>query len=293
MPSIRQLRRRIRGVQNTRQITRAMELVASSRLRRAQERVLASRPYAERIRAVISNLATVSGAQELHPLLQVRPVSHAALILFTTSRGLCGSLNSNMVRAAVRFILDRGVSVDIIAVGTKGPALLRSVGLSDSVSAQYQDLGNYPNVADILPMSRSIIDGFTAANYDEVYVGYSQFVNLMRQEPTLLRILPILPEDYETEAASAYHQVDYIYEPDPDGVLSTLLPRFIEAQVYRALLESIASEHSARMIAMRNATENAEEILRDLTLTYNKVRQTAITNEVIEIATAARAIAGA
>ena len=293
MPSIRQLRRRIRGVQNTRQITRAMELVASSRLRRAQERVLASRPYAERIRAVISNLATVSGAQELHPLLQVRPVSHAALILFTTSRGLCGSLNSNMVRAAVRFILDRGVSVDIIAVGTKGPALLRSVGLSDSVSAQYQDLGNYPNVADILPMSRSIIDGFTAANYDEVYVGYSQFVNLMRQEPTLLRILPISPEDYETEAASAYSQVDYIYEPDPDGVLSTLLPRFIEAQVYRALLESIASEHSARMIAMRNATENAEEILRDLTLTYNKVRQTAITNEVIEIATAARAIAGA
>ena len=293
MPSIRQLRRRIRGVQNTRQITRAMELVASSRLRRAQERVLASRPYAERIRAVISNLATVSGAQELHPLLQVRPVSHAALILFTTSRGLCGSLNSNMVRAAVRFILDRGVSVDIIAVGAKGPALLRSVGLSGSVSAQYQDLGNYPNVADILPMSRSIIDGFTAANYDEVYVGYSQFVNLMRQEPTLLRILPISPEDYETEAASAYHQVDYIYEPDPDGVLSTLLPRFIEAQVYRALLESIASEHSARMIAMRNATENAEEILRDLTLTYNKVRQTAITNEVIEIATAARAIAGA
>lgn len=293
MPSIRQLRRRIRGVQNTRQITRAMELVASSRLRRAQERVLASRPYAERIRAVISNLATVSGAQELHPLLQVRPVSHAALILFTTSRGLCGSLNSNMVRAAVRFILDRGVSVDIIAVGTKGPALLRSVGLSDSVSAQYQDLGNYPNVADILPMSRSIVDGFTVAKYDEVYVGYSQFVNLMRQEPTLLRILPISPEDYETEAASAYHQVDYIYEPDPDGVLSTLLPRFIEAQVYRALLESIASEHSARMIAMRNATENAEEILRDLTLTYNKVRQTAITNEVIEIATAARAIAGA
>ncbi len=293
MPSIRQLRRRIRGVQNTRQITRAMELVASSRLRRAQERVLASRPYAERIRAVISNLATVSGAQELHPLLQVRPVSHAALILFTTSRGLCGSLNSNMVRAAVRFVLERGVSVDIIAVGTKGPALLRSVGLSDAVAAQYQDLGNYPNVADILPISRSTIDGFVSGKYDEVYVGYSQFVNLMRQEPTLLRILPISPEDYETEAASAYHQVDYIYEPDPDDVLSTLLPRFIEAQVYRALLESIASEHSARMIAMRNATENAEEILQDLTLTYNKVRQTAITNEVIEIATAAKAIAGA
>lgn len=293
MPSIRQLRRRIRGVQNTRQITRAMELVASSRLRRAQERVLASRPYADRIRAVISNLATVSGAQDLHPLLQVRPVSHAALILFTTSRGLCGSLNSNMVRAVVRFILDRGISVDIIAVGTKGPALLRSVGLSGSVTAQYQDLGNYPNVADILPIARSTIDGFTTAKYDEVYVGYSQFVNLMRQEPTLLRILPIAPEDYESSEASLYNQVDYIYEPDPDAVLSNLLPRFIEAQVYRALLESIASEHSARMIAMRNATENAEEILQDLTLTYNKVRQTAITNEVIEIATAAKAIAGA
>ena len=293
MPSIRQLRRRIRGVQNTRQITRAMELVASSRLRRAQERVLASRPYAERIRTVISNLAAVSGAQELHPLLQVRPVSHAALILFTTSRGLCGSLNSNMVRAVVRFILDRGVSVDIIAVGTKGPALLRSVGLSDSVSAQYQDLGNYPNVADILPIARSTVDGFTTAKYDEVYVGYSQFVNLMRQEPTLTRILPIVPDALDPAEASAFHRVDYIYEPGPDAVLSTLLPRFIEAQVYRALLESIASEHSARMIAMRNATENAEEILQDLTLTYNKVRQTAITNEVIEIATAAKAIAGA
>ncbi len=293
MPSIRQLRRRIRGVQNTRQITRAMELVASSRLRRAQERVLASRPYAERIRLVISNLAAVSGAQELHPLLQVRPVSRAALILFTTSRGLCGSLNANMVRAAVRFILDRGVSVDIIAVGTKGPALLRSVGLSGSTSAQYQDLGNYPNLADILPISRSIIDGFTNAEYDEVYVGFSQFVNLMRQEPTLTRILPIIPDELDTTEVRAFQQVDYIYEPDSDAVLSTLLPRFIEAQVYRALLENIASEHSARMIAMRNATENAEEILDDLTLTYNKVRQTAITNEVIEIATAAKAIAGA
>ena len=293
MPSIRQLRRRIRGVQNTRQITRAMELVASSRLRRAQERVLASRPYAERIRSVIDNLAAVSGAQELHPLLQVRPVSHAALILFTTSRGLCGSLNSNMVRSAVRFILDRGISIDIIAVGTKGPALLRSVGLSNAVSAQYQDLGNYPNLADILPMSRSTIDGFTSKKYDEVYVGFSQFINLMRQEPTLARILPITPEELDPSEISAFHQVDYIYEPDPDEVLSTLLPRFIEAQIYRALLENIASEHSARMIAMRNATENAEEILQDLTLTYNKVRQTAITNEVIEIATAAKAIAGA
>jgi F-type H+-transporting ATPase subunit gamma len=270
-----------------------MELVASSRLRRAQERVLASRPYAERIRLVISNLAAVSGAQELHPLLQVRPVSRAALILFTTSRGLCGSLNANMVRAAVRFILDRGVSVDIIAVGTKGPALLRSVGLSGSTSAQYQDLGNYPNLADILPISRSIIDGFTNAEYDEVYVGFSQFVNLMRQEPTLTRILPIIPDELDTTEVRAFQQVDYIYEPDSDAVLSTLLPRFIEAQVYRALLENIASEHSARMIAMRNATENAEEILDDLTLTYNKVRQTAITNEVIEIATAAKAIAGA
>jgi len=292
VPSIRQLRRRIRGVQNTRQITRAMELVASSRLRRAQERVLASRPYAERIRSVIDNLAAVSGAQELHPLLQVRPVSHAALILFTTSRGLCGSLNSNMVRSVVRFILDRGVSVDIIAVGTKGPALLRSVGLSNAVSAQYQDLGNYPNLADILPMSRSTIEGFTSKKYDEVYVGFSQFVNLMRQEPTLARILPITPEELDPSEISAFHQVDYIYEPSPDDVLSTLLPRFIEAQIYRALLENIASEHSARMIAMRNATENAEEILQDLTLTYNKVRQTAITNEVIEIATAAKAIAG-
>ncbi len=293
MPSIRQLRRRIRGVQNTRQITRAMELVASSRLRRAQELVLASRPYAERIRLVINNLAAVSGAQELHPLLQVRPVSRAAVILFTTSRGLCGSLNSNMVRAVVRFILDRGVSVDIFAVGTKGPALLRSVGLSDAVSAQYQDLGNYPNLADILPITRSTIEGFTTQEYDEVYVGYSQFVNLMRQEPTLTRILPIAPDELDKTEVRAFQQVDYIYEPDPDEVLSTLLPRFIEAQVYRALLEGIASEHSARMIAMRNATENAEEILQDLTLTYNKVRQTAITNEVIEIATAAKAIAGA
>ena len=293
MPSIRQLRRRIRGVQNTRQITRAMELVASSRLRRAQELVLASRPYAERIRLVINNLAAVSGAQELHPLLQVRPVSRAAVILFTTSRGLCGSLNSNMVRAVVRFILDRGVSVDIFAVGAKGPALLRSVGLSDAVSAQYQDLGNYPNLADILPITRSTIEGYTTQEYDEVYVGYSQFVNLMRQEPTLTRILPIAPDELDKTEVRAFQQVDYIYEPDPDEVLSTLLPRFIEAQVYRALLESIASEHSARMIAMRNATENAEEILQDLTLTYNKVRQTAITNEVIEIATAAKAIAGA
>ena len=170
---------------------------------------------------------------------------------------------------------------------------MRSVGLSDAVSAQYQDLGNYPNLADILPISRSTIEGYTTQKYDEVYVGYSQFVNLMRQEPTLTRILPIAPDELDKTEVRAFQQVDYIYEPDPDEVLSTLLPRFIEAQIYRALLENIASEHSARMIAMRNATENAEEILQDLTLTYNKVRQTAITNEVIEIATAAKAIAGA
>jgi F-type H+-transporting ATPase subunit gamma len=148
-------------------------------------------------------------------------------------------------------------------------------------------------LADILPIARSTIEGFTIQKYDEVYVGYSQFVNLMRQEPMLIRILPTAPDELETTEIRAFQQVDYIYEPDPDDVLSTLLPRFVEAQIYRALLESIASEHSARMIAMRNATENAEEILQDLTLTYNKVRQTAITNEVIEIATAAKAIAGA
>jgi F-type H+-transporting ATPase subunit gamma len=278
------IKRRIKGVESTAKITRAMEMIATSKMKKAQDRGLAGRPYSEKIRQVIADLAALSQPDSpLHPLLQVRPVNKIAVVHITPDRGLCGGLNSGLNRKAAGFILDQNAPVEIVAVGRKGLDFMRRY--DREIKAEFTQLGDQPSLLDTLPISRIIIDQYTSSEIDEVYLSYAGFVSTMVQKPVLTRILPVEPAEIP-----AGENVDYVYEPDSDTVLGGLLPRFIEMQVYHAILEAIASEQSARMVAMRNATDAAQELITDLTLMYNKARQENITTELLDITGGAAAL---
>ncbi len=285
MADIRVIRRRIRGIQNTAKITRAMEMVAASKMKRAQERGLAGRPYSEKIQQVIANLAALpETGRALHPLLQRRQTAKVAIVHITPDRGLCGGLNTNLNRLTASFILEQAVSVTLVTVGRKGLGFMRRYGRD--IRAEFTQLGDRPSLLDTLPVSRVIIDDYSSAIVDLVYLVYAKFISTMVQRPVLQQLLPVEPA-----SIPAAQNVDYIYEPDPDVVLDELLPRFVEMQVYHAILEAIASEQSARMVAMRNATDNANELITDLTLMYNKARQESITRELLDIVGGAAALA--
>ncbi len=285
MANIRLIRRRVRSIQSTAKITRAMEMIATSKMRRAQERGLAGRPYSEKINQVIANLAALPSESEvLHPLLQSRPVTKIAIVHITPDRGLCGGLNANINRIAGGFILEQSASIMLIAVGRKGLDFMRRH--NRDIRAEFTRLGDRPSLIDTLPISRIVIDDYTNGIIDMVYLAYAQFISTMVQKPVLEQLLPIEPTPIP-----GGQNVDYIYEPVSDVVLGGLLPRFVEMQVYHAILESIASEQSARMVAMRNATENANELIQDLTLMYNKARQESITNELLDIIGGAAVVA--
>ena len=285
MANIRLIRQRIRGIRNIAKITKAMEMIAASRMKQAQERGLAGQPYSEKITQVIASLAALSqGGEVLHPLLQRRAVKKIAVVHITPDRGLCGGLVGNINRKAASFILEQAAAVKLIAVGRKGFDFMRRS--SQDIVAEFSGLGDRPGLLDTLPISRIIIDDFSSGAVDEVYLAYTKFVSTMAQEPVLERVLPAEPA-----SIPAAQNVEYIYEPNPVSVLGGLLPRFIEMQVYHAILESIASEQSARMVAMRNATDNASELIDDLTLMYNKVRQEMITNELLDITGGVAALA--
>jgi F-type H+-transporting ATPase subunit gamma len=286
MPSLRDIRRRIRSVRNTAQITKAMELVAASRMRRAQQRVLASRPYAGAIRTMIAQLAVARGdSQALHPLLRQRPVRRVGLVLLTTDRGLCGPLNTNVIRRGTEFLLESEHEVELITVGRKGQDFMARRGRA--LRATFTQLGDRPDYMAIVPIARVVIDDYTQGLIDAAYLLYPRFISTLSQRPQLEQLLPVQPP---AEADGRAH-AEYIYEPDPATILDALLPRYVEVQIYQAVLETIASEQSARMIAMRNANDNAKELIASLTLSYNKARQAAITREVTEIASAAEAMA--
>lgn len=285
MANIRTIRRRTRGVQNIAKITKAMEMIAASKMKRAQERGLAGRPYAEKIRQVIADLAALpetGGA--LHPLLQRRPVANIVIVHITPDRGLCGGLNTNLNRLTASFILGQTVPVTLITVGRKGLDFMRRY--RRDIIAEFTQLGDRPSLLDTLPISHIIIDGYSRSSVDLVYLAYAQFVSTMLQKPVLQQLLPVEPA-----SIPMVQNVDYIYEPGPDVVLDELLPRFVEMQVYHTILESVASEQSARMVAMRNATDNANEFIEDLTLLYYKARQESITKEILDIAGGAEALA--
>lgn len=290
MASSREIRRRIRSVRNIAQITRAMEMVSASKMRRAQQRVVRTRPYTERISAVIANLAGLAGAaadeDASFPLLDRRPIRRAAVILITPDKGLAGALNSNVVRRASRYILEEaGVPVNVIAVGKKGRDFMVRYGRN--VVAEFTAIGDYPTLDQVAPIAQVAVDDFVAGRVDAVMLVYTRFISTLSQRPELQQLLPVQPPEQVEKLAS-----DYIFEPGPAAVLNSLLPRYVDQLVYRAILESIASEHSARMVAMRNATDNARELVSELTLSYNKARQAQITREVSEIAAGANALRG-
>jgi F-type H+-transporting ATPase subunit gamma len=276
MPDIRKVRRRIRGVQNIAKITRAMEMIAASRMRKAQERGLQGRPYAEKIEQVIADLAALPETGSQHPLLQKRDIKKIAVVHITPDRGLCGGLNASLNRQLANFVLRQQVPVEVVAVGRKGRDF--SVRSDCSLIAEFTQLSDKPSYLDTLPISNIIIQEYTEAAFDMVYVSYAGFVSTMVQKPAMKQLLPVEPA-----VIPGGQNVDYIYEPDAEAVLGSLLPRFVEMEIYHAVLESIASEQSARMVAMRNATDSANELIGDLTLLYNKARQESITRELLDI----------
>jgi F-type H+-transporting ATPase subunit gamma len=294
MPSLKDIRGRIGSVRNIAQITRAMEMVAASRMKRAQDAILAARPYSDELRAALSRVAAVVG-EEVHPLLARRPVKRVALIMITTDRGLAGSLNANAIRGALRWTQqkmgsgdgDTRVEVEAITIGRKGRDGLRRAGIP--IAAHFQQLGDRPSFSDVTPIARLVTDDFLEGRYDEIDVAYSTFISTLTQRPEIKPLLPIVSPEQES---GAEENDEYLFEPSPEAVLSRLLPHFVAIDLYRAVLENQASEQSARMIAMRNSTDNANELIDDLTLVYNKTRQATITREMIEIASGAEALGG-
>ena len=278
MIPIRVIRRRIRSIQSTAKITRAMEMIAASKMRQAQLRVLAARPYAEKMHEVVAHLAAQGQpGEELHPLLQRREVKRVAVVHIAADRGLCGGLNANVNRMTVNFIVGQSVPVSSITVGRRGRDFMSRYG--QDILAEFINLGDQPSLLDTMPISRVVIDDYTNETIDQVYLAYTRFITTVNQQPVLEELLPVEPTSMERPES-----LEYIYEPTAPEVLQHLLPRYVEMQVYHAILESIASEQSARMVAMRNATDNANEMIEDLTLVLNKARQELITKELLDIA---------
>jgi F-type H+-transporting ATPase subunit gamma len=278
MASIRQIRRRVRSVTSIAKVTKAMELVAGSKMRRSQTRALQARPYAEKMVEILGDLAKQRAEDEdTHPFLTVRPLKNALILFLGPNRGLAGGLPSNMNRRAAAFALEQEAPPSFVTVGRKGRDFIARTG--QKLVAEFT-MADYPNLADTLPVTRIVIDEYESGRADRVFLLYPRFVNTAVQLPTVRQILPIEPQDIADKTAQ---DVDYIYEPSAEGVLAELLPRYIEMTIYQAVLETEASELSARMVAMRNATEAAKDMIQTLTLVYNKARQEQITKELLDI----------
>ncbi len=291
MPSLKEIRGRIGSIRNISQITRAFELLSAARMKRAQDAILAARPYAEELHEALARVTAMVG-EEVDPLLARRPVQRIGLVVITTDRGLAGALDTNTVRAALRYISERasaGAEVEAVTVGRKGRDQLRRAGVP--IAAHFSRLGDRPAFSDVTPIARLVTDDFLGEKYDEIAVAYAGFVSTLSQRAAVLPILPVAtPEEMSGDEAARTDE--YLFEPSADAVLGRLLPHYVAIDLYRAVLESNASEQSARMIAMRSATDNANELIGDLTLVYNKSRQATITREMIEIASGAEALGG-
>ena len=284
MASLQQIKRRIRSVQNTAKVTKAMEMVAASKMRRAQQSVFASRTYNQKITEVVSSLASVH-KDELTikvPLLESREIKKHLVILLTPDRGLCGGLHSNLNKAALNFMAEHSDDeIDFITVGKKGTEFM--VRYTKKILATFTEFSDNPKLIDILPIAKIMRDQYSNYQSDAVYLLYPKFQSVVVQEITLEKILPIMQNE-------VIEVSDFIYEPTAKAVLEGLLPRYIEMKIYQALLELIASEYSARMVAMKNATDNANDMIDDLTLELNKARQNAITNELLDLVGGAEAL---
>jgi F-type H+-transporting ATPase subunit gamma len=284
MPSLIDIRRRIRSVKNTQQITKAMKMVSAAKLRRAQDRAIASRPYANMMNRVLSNVAAAAaGNEEVAdlPLLQVREEKRIQMIVVSSDRGLAGAFNANLFRMAQRFIDEhRGADIRVETIGRKSRDYFRKRGFT--ITGEHIGIVERPTHDQAAAIARKMIDLYTNAEVDTVYIAVNEFKNVMAPSLVTKKILPVeVPEGGE--------QIDYIYEQPPDELLSTLLPRYVEMEIYRSLLESNSAEHAARMAAMDTASSNAGDVIQSLTLNMNRVRQAAITREIIEIVSGAAA----
>lgn len=282
----KEIKTKIASIQNTKKITGAMEMVAASKMRRAQERMDASRPYANRIRQVIAHLANAN-LEYKHSYLTERPVKRVGYIVITSDRGLCGGLNANLLKTVVKDARQReqeGVKAEFCLIGSKGVSFFRAMG--GNVTASARGLGDAPHLDDLIGSVKVMLEAFEKGDIDRLYLVSNEFVNTMTQVPQLQQLLP-LPADDQPELQ---HHWDYIYEPDPKSLLNTLLVRFIEAQVYQGVVENKACEMAARMVAMKAATDNAGNFIDELQLVYNKARQAAITQEISEIVGGAAAV---
>jgi F-type H+-transporting ATPase subunit gamma len=286
MASGKEIRTQIGSIKNTQKITSAMEMVAASKMRRAQERMQKGKPYSQRIRAVVGHLANANPEYQ-HTYLQEREVKRIGIIVVSTDRGLCGGLNINAFKKAIiesKSWVDKGAQVEFCLIGAKAAAFFKSVG--GKVVASVRDVGEEPSLNHLIGSVKVMLDAFAEGTIDKLLLVGNEFVNTMTQQPYSLQLLPIPPD----EDAKITHQWDYLYEPDARVLLDGLLVRYIESQVYQAVVENAACEQAARMIAMKNATDNAGNIIDDLQLAYNKARQAAITQELSEIVSGAAAV---
>jgi F-type H+-transporting ATPase subunit gamma len=282
----KEIRKQIKSIQNTQKITRAMEMVAASKMRKAQERMQMARPYAQKIRNVIRHLHEAHPEYK-HPFVLEREVRRVGLIVITSDRGLCGGLNTNLMRTAIVTMKDwsdKRIPLDVSTVGTKGFAYLKRLGAN--IVSHASHMGDTPKVEDLIGAVKVMLDAYSEGSMDRLYLVYNRFINTMSQQASVEQLLPLPPAD-EPELR---HHWDYIYEPDAKEVLGGLLTRYIEARVYRGVMENLACEQSARMVAMKSASDNAGKLIDELRLKYNKARQAAITQEISEIVGGAAAV---
>ncbi|HEK2031918.1 TPA: F0F1 ATP synthase subunit gamma [Proteus mirabilis] len=287
MAGAKEIRSKIASVQNTQKITKAMEMVAASKMRKTQERMAASRPYAETMRSVIGHLA-LGNLEYKHPYLEEREVKRVGYLVVSTDRGLCGGLNINLFKkllADMKEWSDKGVEVDLALVGSKAVSFFASVG--GNVVGQVTGMGDDPQLSDLIGPVNIMLQAYDEGRLDKLYVVANKFINTMAQEPKILQVLPLPPGDDEELKEKSW---DYLYEPDPKTLLDTLLRRYIESQVYQSVVENLASEQAARMVAMKAATDNGSNLIKELQLVYNKARQASITQELTEIVSGAAAV---
>ena len=288
MAAGKEIRGKIQSVENTRKITKAMEMVAASKMRKAQERMRSARPYSEKIRTIAAHLGQAN-PEYVHPFMRLNDAKAAGVIVVTTDKGLCGGMNTNVLRlvtAKLRELQSAGVSVDAVAIGNKGLGFLNRVGAR--VVSHVTGLGDTPHLDKLIGPVKVLLDAYAEGKVNAVYVSYTRFVNTMRQESVIEQLLPLSSETMQSNKSA--HGWDYIYEPDAQSVIDELLVRYVESLIYQAVAENMASEQSARMVAMKAATDNAGSVIDELKLVYNKTRQAAITKELSEIVSGAAAV---
>jgi F-type H+-transporting ATPase subunit gamma len=292
MAAGKEIRGKIKSVENTKKITKAMEMVAASKMRKAQERMRAARPYSEKIRNIASNLGKAN-PEYTHAFMQTNNAKTTGFIVVTTDKGLCGGMNTNVLRGVTTKLKDlqaAGMAVQAVAIGNKGLGFLSRVGAK--VVSHATQLGDTPHLDKLIGPVKVLLDAYSKGEVNAVYLCYTKFINTMKQEAVVQQLLPLSAQDMEaqTKASGTQHGWDYIYEPDAQAVIDDLLTRYVEALVYQAVAENMASEQSARMVAMKAATDNAGSVIGELKLVYNKTRQAAITKELSEIVAGAAAV---